>query len=103
MKTIGPANASMQKNLAAKSPDAAADAMKIRDTLKMVEAFWKAKGVDDAVGFAQKGQMIAGMVAADVTAGDFDKATADGKTIGQACGGCHMAHREGKPGEFHIK
>jgi len=103
MKTIGPANASMQKNLAAKSADAAADAKKIQDTLKMVEAFWKAKGVDDAVGFAQKGQMIAGMVAADVAGGDFDKATADAKTIGQACGGCHMAHREGAAGNFHIK
>jgi cytochrome c553 len=59
--------------------------------------------VNDAVGFAQKGQSIAGMVAASVEAGDFDKATAEAKTIGQACGGCHMAHREGKPGDFHIK
>jgi len=103
MKTIGGANGSLQKNLAAKNADAAADAQKIQDTLKMVEAFWKAKGVDDAVGFAQKGQQIAGMVAADVKAGDFDKATADSKTFGQACGACHMAHREGKAGDFHIK
>ena len=96
MKAIGGANGSLGKNLAAKSADAAADAKKIQDTLKMVEAFWKAKGADDAVGFAQKAQGIAGMVAADVAAGDFDKATADQKTIGAACG-------EGKPGEFKIK
>ncbi len=104
MKTIAGANGAMQKGVAAKSADAAADAQKIQDTLKMVEAFWKAKGADDAVGFAQKGQMIAGMVAADVKAGDFDKATADAKTIGMACGGCHMAHREkAEDGSFHMK
>src|ERR1019366_10663851 len=71
MKAIGGANGSLQKNLAAKSADADTDAKKIQDTLKMVEAFWKAKGADDAVGFAQKAQGIAGMVAADVAAGDF--------------------------------
>jgi cytochrome c556 len=103
MKAIGGANGSLGKNLAAKSADAAADAKKIQDTLKMVEAFWKAKGVDDAVGFAQKGQSIAGMVAADVAAGDFDKAIADQKTFGTACGACHMAHREGKAPDFKIK
>ncbi len=103
MKTIGGANGSLGKNLAAKSADAAADAKKIQDTLKMVEAFWKAKGTDDAVGFAQKGQSIAAMVAADVAAGDFDKATADQKTFGTACGACHMAHRDGKAPDFKIK
>jgi hypothetical protein len=103
MKAVFAANGSMQKNVGAKSADAAADAKKLQDTFKMVEAFWKAKGADDAVGFAQKAQMIAGMVNADVTAGDFDKAQADAKSIGMACGGCHMAHREGKAGDFHIK
>ena len=47
--------------------------------------------------------MIAGMVGTDVAAGDFDKAAADAKTIGAACGGCHMAHREGAAGAFKIK
>ncbi len=103
MKAVFAANGSMQKNVGAKSPDAAADAKKLQDTFKMVEAFWKGRGANDAVGFAQKAGMIAGMVAADVAAGDFDKAQGDAKSIGMACGGCHMAHREGKPGDFHIK
>jgi hypothetical protein len=103
MKAVFAANGSMQKNVGAKSADAAADAKKLQDTFKMVEAFWKAKGADDAVGFAQKAQTIAGMVATDVGAGDFDKAAADAKSIGMACGGCHMAHREGSAGNFKIK
>ena len=53
MKAIAGANGAMQKDVAAKSADAVADAQKIQDTLKMVEAFWKAKGADDAVGFAR--------------------------------------------------
>ena len=103
MKAVFAANGSMQKNVGAKSADAAADAKKLQDTFKMVEAFWKGRGVDDAVGFAQRAQAIAGMVASDVAGGDFDKAAADAKSIGMVCGGCHMAHREGAQGNFHIK
>jgi hypothetical protein len=103
MKAVFAANGSMQKNIGAKSADAAADAKKLQDTFKMVEAFWQAKGASDAVGFAQKAQMIAGMVATDVGGGDFDKAQMDAKSIGAVCGGCHMAHREGSAGNFHIK
>ena len=103
MKTVFATNGSMQKNVTAKSADAAADAKKLQDTFKMVEAFWKGRGADDAVGFAQKAQAVAGMVASDVAGGDFDKAAADAKSIGMVCGGCHMAHREGAAGSFHIK
>ena len=90
MKAVFAANGSMQKNVAAKSADAAADAQKIQDTLKMVEAFWQAKGASDAVGFAQKAQMIAGMVATDVGAGDFDKA--HGGRQEHRCGVRRMPH-----------
>ena len=103
MKTVFATNGSMQKNVGAKSADAAADAKKLQDTFKMVEAFWQGRGAADAVGFAQRAQAIAGMVAADVGAGDYDKAAMDAKSIGAVCGGCHMAHREGAQGNFHIK
>jgi len=103
MKAVFAANGSMQKNVGGKSADAAADAKKLQDTFKMVEAFWQAKGASDAVGFAQRAGAIAGMVAADVGAGDFDKAQMDAKSIGAVCGMCHMAHREGAQGNFHIK
>jgi hypothetical protein len=103
MKAVFAANGSMQKNVAAKSADAAADAKKLQETFMMVEAFWKGRNADDAVGFAQRAQTIAGTVGKDVAAGDFDKAQMDAKSIGAVCGMCHMAHREGMPGNFHIK
>jgi len=103
MKAVFAANGSMQKNVAAKSADAAADAKKLHDTFVAVEAFWKGRSADDAVGFAQRAQAISDTVGKDVAAGDFDKAQADAKSIGMVCGGCHMAHREGAAGNFHIK
>ena len=103
MKAVFAANGSMQKNVGAKSADAAADAKKLQDTFKMVEAFWKSCGADDAVGFAQRAPAISDTVGKDVAAGDFDKSTMDAKSIGAVCGMCHMAHREGSAGNFHIK
>jgi len=92
MKTVFATNGSMQKNIAAKDAAAvAADANKLQDTFKQVEAFWQKRNADDAVGFAKQAQNIAATVAADA------------KTIGAACGGCHMAHREKTDAGFKIK
>jgi cytochrome c556 len=104
MKTVAATNGSMQKNIAAK--DAAgvgADAQKLQDTFKQVEMFWQARNAADAVGFAKKAQDVAAMVAKDASAGNMDQAAMDAKTIGAACGGCHMAHREKVDTGFKIK
>src|SRR5258706_9327844 len=71
MKIVGPTNASLQKNLAAKDASAvAADAKKLQATFKQVEAFWQARGVADAVTFAKNAQNVTGMVAKDAEAGN---------------------------------
>jgi cytochrome c556 len=104
MKIVGPTSASMQKNIAAKDASATgADAKKLQDTFKMVEAFWQARGAADAVNFAKNAQNVTGMVAKDAAAGDMDKAAADAKGLGANCGGCHMAHREKTDAGFKIK
>ena len=104
MKTVAATNGSMQKNIAAKDASAvAADANKLQDTFKMVEAFWQKRNAGDAVGFAKQAQNVAATVAADASAGNMDKAGADAKSIGAACGGCHMAHREKTEAGFKIK
>jgi cytochrome c556 len=104
MKTVAATNGSLQKNIAAK--DAAAvgvDAQKLQDTFKQVEMFWQKRSVPDAAGFAQKAQSVAAMVAKDAAGGNLDQAATDAKTIGAACGGCHMAHREKDGSGFKIK
>jgi cytochrome c556 len=104
MKTVAATNGSLQKNIAAKDAAAvAADANKLQDTFKQVEAFWQKRSAADAVGFAKQAQNVAATVAADASAANMDKAAADAKTIGAACGGCHMAHREKTDAGFKIK
>jgi hypothetical protein len=101
-----PANmGSMNKKIAAKDgAGAAADAEKLEATFKQVEDFWKKRGgADDAVNFAMKAQTAAAAVAKDASAGNFDQAAADVKSLQANCGGCHMAHREGTAGSFKIK
>jgi cytochrome c556 len=96
---------SLNKNIAAKDgAAAAADAQKLEATFKQVEDFWKKRGgADDAVNFAMKAQMAAAAIAKDATAGNFDQASADVKSLQANCGGCHMAHREGTAGSFKMK
>jgi cytochrome c556 len=105
MKSNGAIMGSLNKKIAAKDgAGAAADAEKLEATFKQVEEFWKKRGgADDAVNFAMKGQMAAASIAKDASAGNFDQAAADVKSLQANCGGCHMAHREGTPGSFKIK
>ncbi len=104
MKTVAATNGSLQKNIAAKDASAvAADANKLQDTFKQVEAFWQKRNTADAVNFAKQAQNIAATVAADASANNMDKAGADAKSIGAVCGGCHMAHRDKTEAGFKIK
>ena len=96
--------ASLNKNIAAKDGAAtASDAQKLEATFKQVEEFWKKRGADDAVNFAMKAQTAAAAIAKDASAGNFDQAAADVKSLQANCGACHMAHREGTAGSFKIK
>ena len=104
MKVIGPTNGSLQKNIAAKDATAAgADAKKLQDTFKMVEAYWQAKGAADAVNFAKGAGAAFAAAGKSIGAGNFDQALADAKGAGANCGGCHMAHREKTDTGFRIK
>ena len=104
MKTVFATNTSLGKNIMAKdAAGAAADAQKLADTFKMVEAFWQGRNVADAVGFAQKAGAAAMATAAAAKSGNMDDAAAAAKNIAPNCGGCHMAHREKTDAGFRIK
>jgi cytochrome c556 len=96
---------SLNKNIAAKDGAAAAsDAMKLEETFKQVGAFWTKKGgAPDAVDFAMKAQMAAAAAAKAASAGNWDEAQAQVKSLQGNCGGCHMAHRAGAQGNFSFK
>ena len=95
MKSFGPAAAAIRN-----APDSAAakgDAQKMADTFSKVGAFFKTKGMADAVEFAK-----GGADAAQAIADGGDKAANLPKVMG-ACMSCHTAHREGSPGSFKLK
>ena len=105
MKSNPATMGSLNKAIAAKDGAAVTEnAQKMEATFKQVEDFFKKRGgADDAVSFAAKAQSAAAAVAKDASAGNFDQATADVKSLQSNCGGCHMAHREGSAGAFKIK
>jgi cytochrome c556 len=105
MKSNGATMGSLNKKLAAKdSAGASSDALKLEANLKLAENFFAKRGTSDASNFAAEGQMAAAAVAKSATAGDFGQAGAELKKVQAACGGCHMAHREGTPQTgFKIK
>ena len=80
-------------NAAAKAP-----ATTLADTFEKVAAFWKAHNAPDAVMFAENARDAARAIAD----GTGDKA-ANTMKLQAACGGCHMAHREGAAPNFKIK
>ena len=105
MKTVGPTVASLNKNLAAKSGDAAAaDAKTLAGIFDQVHGYWQKKSVDDAVKFAADAQSGFKQVGDLAAAGKFDEASAAVKTTQANCAGCHMAHREKEAdGSFKMK
>lgn len=105
MKQVGPAVASLNKNLAAKSGDAAAtDAKTLAGIFDQVHGYWQKKGVDDAVKFSADAESGFKQVADLAAAGKFDDASATVKMTQANCGGCHMAHREKEAdGTFKMK
>lgn len=105
MKTNAATVGNLNKSIAAKDGAAAtADAQKLEGIFKEVQAFWEKRGgAEDAVSFSMKAQTAAANIAKAASAGNFEQAAADVKSLQANCGGCHMAHREGARGAFKIK
>lgn len=105
MKTIGAANGSLRKTIAAKDgAETAATAEKLAAAFKMVQSHFEEHHMDDGVKFAETAHGAAMSLAAAAKAGEWDNASAELKTIGAQCQGCHSAHREKLPdGTYKMK
>ena len=95
MKTLAGAGGAIRG--AADSAAARADAEKAAYAFEKIGAFFKTKGMSDAVEFARTGGD-----AAKAIAGGADKAATMPKMMG-TCMGCHTAHREGAAPNFKLK
>jgi cytochrome c556 len=105
MKSNGATAGALRMHVMAKDYDAIAmDAATLKGNFAKIEAFWTAKKVDDAIGFAKAGGNGAADLEAAAKAKSDERIAAATMTTTGACGGCHMAHRERLPDmTFEIK
>ena len=105
MKSTGASFATLRKTVEAKQgPETAAAAEKLVPLYKQVQAHFEEHKMQDGITMAKTGQESAANLAAAAKAGDWDKASAELKTIGGTCQGCHTAHREKLPdGTYKMK
>jgi cytochrome c556 len=105
MKSNGAAAGALRMHVMAKDYDAiAADAATLEGNFAKIEAFWTAKKVDDAIGFAKAGARGAADLESAAKAKNDERIAAASMMTTGSCGGCHMAHRERLPDmTFEIK
>jgi cytochrome c556 len=103
MKQIAATKGKITKGIAPKNPEVAADATQLAASFKQVGAFWATRNASDAVELSKTAETAANDLAAALKAGDDAKVQASLQAINGTCGACHMAHREGTPGNFKIK
>jgi cytochrome c556 len=105
MKQIGPAFQSLQKdNGTMNHMQGVKDAQMLSDAFKQIEAYWEAKKVDDAAGFAKNAVMMADETVKASGTMDMPTLGSAQKSLAADCQSCHNAHREKLPdGTYKIK
>ncbi len=104
MKEIGPAFASLKKNLDSDAAAAAVqDAGKLEELFKETETFWAKFNTKDAVDHAKNAQKAFAEIGAKAKSNDMKAAQKAYGTIGSICGDCHFSHREDTGKGFVIK
>jgi mono/diheme cytochrome c family protein len=101
MKAVNASNRPLRMAIMAKDTAAAsAEATKMTTAFDTILAYWKAKKVDDAIGFATTAHDAAKTIA---DAKDADAQAAAAMKLNGTCNACHMVHRGGTPPNFEIK
>jgi cytochrome c556 len=105
MKRVGPAFAALRKGIEASSADLAREqAVVLRQAFAETEAFWKARGGADAIGWAQDARKQAESIERGVAGGRWDEVKASATELGAACQSCHAQYRERfDDGSYRIK
>lgn len=105
MKTTSATFGGLRKTVEAKQgPETAASAEKLAGVFEHVKSHFEEHHMEDGINFAKTGHEAAKDLEAAAKSGDWEKASADLKTIGGTCQGCHAAHREKLPdGSYKMK
>jgi cytochrome c556 len=105
MRQIGPANAGIRKAIEGTDTNLAKEhAAVLKQVFTQIEAFWKAKGKADAMGWAQEARKAVDAIDQAAVAGKWDEVKTSATAMGQTCNRCHTVYRERfDEGSFRIK
>jgi cytochrome c556 len=95
MKRINPAFNLLRQGVSSSSAEAILEhVVTLRKGFAEAEAFWKARGRKDAVGFAQEGRKQLEALHRAAAAANWDDVKAAATALGQSCQKCHTVYRE---------
>jgi hypothetical protein len=104
MKEIQPTAQGLAKAIKSGSEgDAAKAAARLEELFKEIHAYWDAKKVEDATGFAQNAIAAAQAISKAVAAHDMTAAEEARTKLQSQCMACHKVHREKTETGFIIK
>lgn len=105
MKKIAPAFAALRGGVdGSKADEAARQVAVLTQAFAETEAFWKRRGVADALKWAQDARKHAESIGQAAAGGDWDAAGKSAAALNQSCQTCHAAYRERfDDGSFRIK
>ncbi|HLG96147.1 MAG TPA: hypothetical protein VKX49_07535 [Bryobacteraceae bacterium] len=105
MKQTNANFATAQKSVAAKkAAETAAAGDKLAELFDHVKAHFEGHKAADGINFAKTAHDASKDLGTEANAGNWEKASADLKTIGGTCQGCHAAHRvKNAKGEWEMK
>jgi len=104
MKKVGPAFAAVRQADAANAETTKENTAVLKQAFADTEAFWKTRGKNDAVQWAQDARKHADAIDRAAAAGNWDEVKSMAGTLGQSCQTCHAAYRERfDDGSYRIK
>ena len=84
-------------------PEVGEDLDKLFPMFRQIEAFWTARGNDEAVGFTQEALTRLKEIGDAGIAMEQGQARTAVRALRSTCGACHAAHREETADGFRIK
>jgi len=104
MKAVGGANGALRKGVEALNAELVkTNTAILAKAFAETEAFWKTRGNNEAVKFAQAARQATAAIDVAAGQGNWNEAKAQTATLGQQCQSCHVFRERLEDGSFAIK
>jgi hypothetical protein len=104
MKAVGGANGALRKGIDASNAELVkTNTAILAKAFAETEAFWKTRGNNEAVKFAQTARQATAAIEVAAGQGNWNEAKTQVTTLGQQCTACHVNRERLEDGSFAIK